>query len=139
MTPINQALYQFWSSFQHEGAPIPAYKTGQVPNDQPFPYITFEAVQGEAFSSTVLTAFVWCQDGDGVSANVQRAAILDDIASAIPPISGRRLSFEGGFAMLYRNPGDFTSDYTLPEDEQPTTGVSVLGGRVSYEVHFYCY
>lgn len=136
----NEALYQFWSGFQYGGKPLKAYKNGYVPKDEPFPFITFETIQGEAFSSSVLTAFVWCKDQAGrITANEQRAAIMDDVAHAIPPIVGRKLPFEGGFVMLYRNDSDFLSDYTDPDETKPTDLAVVLGGRISYIARFYCY
>ena len=130
MKALNQALYRFWSQFTHNGAPIKAYLMGQVPSKATFPYITFEVAAGEAFASTVLTAFVWCRSENGQSVNAQRAELLDAIAAQIPQ-SGRRIPFEGGFAVISRNPADFQTYYDDEEDE------TVFGGRTSYEIRFY--
>lgn len=124
MTDVNAALYQFWSGFG-----IPAYLSDAVPSDAELPYITFEVVSGAALTDTVLTAFNWNRRTN--NANVERAAMMDAIAMAIPE-DGTRLDLaEGGFLMLYRNSANFQSYYQDPEDK------NVLAGRTSYEIHYY--
>lgn len=123
MTYVHKALYAFWASFG-----IPAYLTGHVPDEATLPYITFEVVDGEPFSSNFLTAFVWVkQDGTG---NETRAKYLDRIREAIPA-DGTQLYLPDGMLMLYRNGSSFLSYYDDPEDD------TILGGRVSYQVNYY--
>lgn len=132
MTALHQALYAFWSQFLYGNTPIPAYLSGKVPNNATFPYITFEVQKGDIFSASVLTAFIWVKAGSGINANAIRASIMDDIARAIP-MQGTRMNFNGGYVTIFRNPSTFMSYYDDPEDS------TVIGGRISYEVHFYEY
>lgn len=132
MTALHQALYSFWNQFLYGQSTIPAYLTGKVPKSASFPYFTFDVKSGSFASVSLLTAFLWVKDtpGTSVSANATRAAILDTVCQAIPE-GGVRLSFEGGYVYLFRNDSDFITYYDDPEDP------SVIGGRISYEVHFY--
>lgn len=123
MTDVNRALYQFWASFG-----LPAYLPDSVPHDAELPYVTFEPVDGAAFSGTVLTAFDWHKRVNG--GNTERAAFLDQVAAAIPE-GGRRIDLPEGFLMLYRNTAGFQQYYQDPEDE------NVLAGRTSYEITYY--
>lgn len=124
MTEVNAALYQFWAGFD-----IPAYLSDAVPSSAELPYITFEAVDGDAMTGTILTAFNWHRRTSAV--NSVRAAKLDQIARAIP-VNGTRLALpSGGFLMLYRNSANFQSYYAEPNDQ------NVVAGRTSYEVQFY--
>lgn len=139
MTEYNRALYRFWSQFEYGGSPVMAYKAGHVPDDAVFPYVTFQAVEGAFFSSGMLTAFAWCRDRDGVSANSQRAALLDDVSRAIPAARGAKLKFDGGLVTLHRNDGNFLSDYDDPDNAERPEGMKIIGGRISYEARFYCF
>lgn len=132
MTDLHRALYAFWHErFKTmDGAPVPAYLTGHVPDTAAFPYLTFEVVQGAAFSLSFLTATVWLRAQSGVNVNAQRAHILDQVAVAIPH-GGARLDVGGGAVSLYRNDGNFLS-YVTDEDDP-----SVVGGRISYQINYY--
>lgn len=72
------------------------------------------------------------KNASGSDCQTVRAAILDLIASAIPD-EGITLTLTGGHGSiaLYRNEAGFMSYYDDPTD------TSVLGGRVSVEVHYY--
>lgn len=129
MRALHEALMEFWGGFG-----VPVFVAGHVPDGQAFPYITIEIVQGDAFSSTVLTAFNW-HKYDPAAEHVgltmaSRADLMDEIARAIPA-QGTRLPVAGGFCVLSRNEADFQTYYDDPEDE------TVLGGRTSYEIRFY--
>ena len=142
MEELHKALYKFWSQFSHGGEKIPAFPAGRVPENQPFPYITFEVIQG-AFSATVVTtSFVWCQapkDGS-FNAQAQRAQIMDQIARAIPDQCGTLLRFPGGSVLLKRNPAQFMSYYDPPEEGEETPATEpVIGGRISCEMTCYIY
>lgn len=124
MTDTNAALYQFWAGFN-----LPAYLSDAVPSNAQLDYITFEAVDGDAMTGTILTAFNWHRRTPNV--NAERAGVLDEIARAIP-VNGVRLALpSGGFLMLYRNSAEFQSYYEDPNDP------NVVAGRTSYEVQFY--
>ena len=130
MTEVHQALYNFWAQFSYGGSQIPAYLQGHVPENAVFPYITFDVAAGRAFSTSVVTATVWCRAESGVNVNAQRAAILDSIDRALPE-ADLRLDFQGGFAMLRRGSGDFHS-YITDEDDK-----SVVGGVTRCELTAY--
>lgn len=123
MRDINEALYQFWSGFG-----VPAYRAGRVPTDAEYPYITFEVVAGGFGSRTILTAHNWHK---APGATAAAADILDAIAREIPD-SGFLMPVEGrGYLAIYRNGGEFQS--YVKDQEDP----DVIGGRTSYEAHFF--
>lgn len=123
MRDVNAALYEFWSGFG-----IPAYRPGRVPTGAEYPYITFDAVAGEFGSRTVLVAHNWHK---APGATTAAADILDAIARKIPN-SGFILPVDGrGYLVIYRNGGEFQS--YVQDEEDPT----VIGGRTSYEAHFF--
>lgn len=140
MKNLHMALLDFWSGFSWGGKKIPAFPTGRVPKDQPFPYITFEVLEGGFFSFAFPTAIVWCQmPSDGsYNAQTQRAEILDLIAKAIPE-GGTLIKFDGGMVKLDRNEGSFLSYYDPPEENDEPTTEPVIGGRISVSATFYIY
>lgn len=131
MTAFHRALTQFWSQFTSGGNPASAYLSGHVPDGAKFPYITFDVAIPNAMGEIPLTAFNWHQAESGKNVNAERAALLDQIAAAIP-VEGARLPFGDGFAVLERNTADFQSYYDDPDPES-----AVVGGRTSYIVRFY--
>ena len=84
MTGFHKALYTFWSGFSSGGNPIPAYLSGHVPPKTPFPYITFEVVEGDFLSGNILTAFGWFKAESGGNVNADAADFLDSVEAAIP-------------------------------------------------------
>lgn len=124
MTETHKALYAFWSSFG-----VPAYLTGHVPENTPFPYITFEVVASESFAVSNLSAICWFKAKSGVNVNKERAEMLDAIARAIPD-EGTLIDTDSGKLALRRN-YNFQSYYDDPEDK------SVVGGLTSYQISFY--
>lgn len=138
MTKLHMALLEFWSSFEWQGEKIPAFPVGRVPENQPFPYITFEVIQGGFFGVSLPTTYVWCKQPSDGSYNVQaqRADILDQIAKAIPE-SGKMVRFDGGMVRLERNDTNFLSYYDEPNTDNTTE--PVIGGRVSVSAHSYIY
>lgn len=124
MKRLKKALYAFWSGFG-----IPAYLSDSVPHDAVYPYITYEVVSGAATSRTILTATAWHKKAP--QGNVERSAMLDQIAAAIPE-GGRILPLDGGgFVILYRNDTNFQAD-TWDDDDD-----TILGGRTSYQINNY--
>ena len=73
MTEFHQALLAFWQGFSDGGKPIQAYLSGHVPSNTPFPYITFEVVEGAPFGRTVLTAYGWFRAVSGYNVNSHAA------------------------------------------------------------------
>ena len=130
MTSLHQKLFAFWSQFTHEGKPIPAYYAGMVPNNAQFPYITFSVSRGDAFSQGINTAFVWFRRENGESPMPKCAAVLGQIAEAIPR-SGTIIKTAEGRVALYRNGSDWQT--YMPDAEDP----DVLGGRTSYQINYY--
>lgn len=132
----SDALYQFWSSFTDEGAPIEAYLSGQAPDDALFPYVTFENIQGGCFGRSSTSSFVWIKQWPGVNVKEKRDAFFEQVKNAIPE-SGRVLRYDGGIAVLYRQPNEFLRAYDPPENEGDATEAPVRGGRIGYEIAFY--
>lgn len=122
MSDILAALHAFWAQFG-----VPAYLDDQVPADAQYPYITYSAVAGGAFTASVLTAFAWYKGGTAV--NTQRREIADKIASAIPN-QGAKIALADGLLVLDRG-SDFQMTYQDPEDED------VIAVRTSVEVRYY--
>lgn len=130
MTDFHKALYTFWSGFFSSGKSIPAYLSGHVPPKTPFPYITFEVVEGDFLSDNILTAFGWFKAESGGNVNADAADFLDSVEAAIPQ-EGAVLPVGEGYAVLCPNGSNFLSYETDPEDRD------IVGGRVSYEIHYY--
>lgn len=130
MTDFHKALYGFWSGFTSGGKAIPAFLTGHVPKDTPFPYITFEVVEGTFLSNNILTAFGWFKAESGQNINATVSAFADQVKAAIPP-QGKRLNAGCGLVLLYPNDGTFLSYESEPDNRD------IIGARVSYEIHYY--
>jgi hypothetical protein len=137
MRDMHKTLYKFWSQFTLDGAPIPAFPTGRVPDGQAFPYITFEVVEGEYFSTAFPVAVLWCQKPPEANINIQdqRATLMDQVAEAIP-LGGVWLTMPGGGVILRRNGANWLRYYDPPPDDVPT-GEPVIGGRISYSIQFF--
>lgn len=130
MKSLHQVLFNFWSQFTHDGEAIPAYYAGVIPNNAQFPYITFSVSRGEAFSQGFNTVFFWFRREDGQSPMPKIAAVLDEVAKAIPA-GGVLLKVDGGCAAIYRNGSDWLTYMQDAEDPE------VWGGRVSYQINYY--
>lgn len=130
MKDLQKKLYKFWSSFVHDGKPIPAYVEDAVPEEATFPYFAFQVGEGDTFGRSTLTCTLCCQAQNGTNVNAQRAEILDLVRQAIPP-EGTAIYCEDGFIAIYRNNGGF---FRLEVD---TNLKSVCYGRISYEVATY--
>lgn len=130
MTDVHKTLYDFWMGFTDDGQPIPAYLTGHVPDKTPFPYITFEVVEGDFLGGNVLTAFCWLKADNGYNVNAHAAAFLDQVKKAISRF-GTILKAGDGYIAMYPNPSGFLS-YV---DDQ--TNRDIVGARVSYEILYF--
>lgn len=87
-----QALFSFWSGFN-----LPAYDETTVPEDAPFPRLTFEAAEDSFGREIALTASVWDYS---TSWNVveQKAA---EIGQRIT-MGGITVPYDGGVMWLKR-------------------------------------
>lgn len=130
MTDFHQALLAFWQGFSDGDKSIPAHLSGHVPPNTPFPYITFEVVEGAPFGRTVLTAYGWFKAVSGYNVNSHAAAFADEVKAAIPP-QGKRIKAGSGMVMLFPNDAGFISYQTDQTDKD------VVGARISYEIHYY--
>ena len=123
MNDIMEALYAFWNQFG-----IPAYSDDMVPDDAKLPYIRYGVAKAPLTSASVLTAYNY--HSARLMGNVERAAIADQIAKAIPQGGIKVRLSGGGYLILYRG-SDFQTPYKDPEDP------NVIGIRTSVEVYFY--
>ena len=132
MTAYVKALIAFLRTIKYNGTALDVYQAGRVPSSAAFPYLTATIAQGDMFTTTFQTVLLWCKIGTGgaSAADTQRAAILDTIRNLVP-YQGYRLNYDGGIAMIYRNPADFTSYYDDPEDN------TVIGARISLMITHY--
>lgn len=128
MTEFHKALMTFWQQFG-----IPVFLAGCVDDQTAFPYITVNIADGDLLGDTILTATSWHRRGPAdawTGVMTERLNIMDAVQAAIP-VSGRFLTFPGGYAILRRNDANFISYVT--DDTDP----AVIGGRVSYEVQYF--
>lgn len=141
MKNLHMAWLEFWNSFEWNGQKIPAFPAGRVPDEQAFPYFTFEVQQGAYFSTGFPTAHIWCRQPMDNSYNVQaqRAEIMDAVSARIPSISGCMMTFDGGGVRIRRNEANFLSYYDPKQEDniESPTGEPVIGGRISLEVTYF--
>ena len=123
MTGLKQVLYQFWSQFG-----VPAYLADCVPSEAVLPYITYEVIQPALRGEAVLTAFNWHRRSE--DGNVERSALMDDIAAAMPE-GGLMLAVDHGYVIIYRNDAGFQQDW------QDDVDGDVIAGRTSYVLQYY--
>ena len=123
---IREALVRFWSQFG-----VPVYIGGHVPANASYPYITIEVVKGNAFTRTIITAYVWVKmnaSRNFAEANAVRQQLCEAVANSIPT-EGAKLRLNKGLLMLYRD-NNFISDYDDANDD------SVIGARIAYEISY---
>lgn len=124
MTDVMIALSKFWGQFG-----IPAYLVSNVPTNAQLPYITYDVTAPLVGSDAVLTAYNWHRR-DEISANRDRALMMDNIATAFP-VGGLLIPVGNGYAILRRN--DATFQQTWMDDLES----DVIGGRTSYIMTLY--
>lgn len=100
-----QALHQFWSQFG-----IPAYDVGTVPDDAPFPRITYEVITGNLGEQNILNASIWDRSRSWQSVT----EILHDLESSLG-MGGQTLHCRGGMVWIYRGM-PFAQRMTDPDD-----------------------
>ena len=86
-----QAIHYFWNQFTN------AYDQGTVPEDAPYPRITYEVITDEFDVQNVLTASIW----DKSSSWAGCTNILHQIESRLGR-GGQTLHCDGGAVWIYR-------------------------------------
>lgn len=124
MTELMRTLALFWGQFG-----VPAYMVSNVPAGAQLPYITYEVSEPQFNGTAVLTAYNWHRR-DEISANRDRAELMDKIATALPT-GGLMVAVGAGFALLRRN------DATFQQPWMDDLQTDVIGGRTSYLMTLY--
>lgn len=120
---FSQALFEFWSLFG-----LDVYRTGFVPEDAPFPYVTFEVIQGDFGQKSNLFAFAWFQQKPGMNVNLERATFCKAVQEQLPH-DGVKIVTPSGLIWLQRQEKRFIEDYYANEEIK---GEPVVGARISY-------
>lgn len=101
-----QAIQKFWESFG-----IPAYAETTVPDDAPFPYITYQVHTGSLEDLCIVNATIWYRSYSWEEISEKVDEISKAIAKMNPPsvkIDGGRLYITKGspFAQEVRDESD---------------------------------
>lgn len=94
MMQTAQALRDFFSSFG-----VPAYMSGNIPDNVTMPYITYDIVEPEPFATAQFNASVWYRS-TGLSEVVAKA---DEIKAAIG--NGKDIKTDSGVIHIFRDNG----------------------------------
>ena len=128
MKDFARSLCQFWSGIRGlDGASLPAYETGRVPDGAALPYITFDVKRPAPLGRAALSAALWIKEEN---AGKTRALLSDRIAETLP-YGGVRLDMEKGFAVLYPGENEFLEWADDQEDRE------ILQCRVKYLADYY--
>jgi len=129
MNVIRRAINTFFSEFcvndsrYPDLANIPAHQAGFVPDDAPFPYITYELVKPEFLDFAVITASIY----DREPRQHGYMALVDDVLGQMAekvPVGGCLLDCgsSGKIWLLRSNP--FLSYLDDPVDRAVTRGIA---------------
>ena len=102
-----QAIQKFWESFG-----IPAYDETSVPNDAPFPYITYQVHTSSLDELCIANASLWYRSYSWKEISEKTEQISKAIAQMNPPsvkIDGGRLYITKGVPFAQRM-GDTSDD-----------------------------
>lgn len=128
MKNLHVALMSFWQQFG-----IPVFLAGCVDDQTPFPYFVIEIADGNVRGSDILTATSWHRRKEGESLTqvmLDRLDLIERVKTAIPP-GGVMLTFDGGYAIMYRNDASFVT-YRVDETDPDT-----IGARIAFELQYY--
>lgn len=128
MKNLHVALMSFWQQFG-----IPVFLAGCVDDQTAFPYFVIEIADGNDRGSDILTATSWHRRQEGESLTqvmLDRLDLIGRVMDAIPP-GGVMLTFDGGYAIMYRNDASFVT-YRVDETDPDT-----IGARIAYELQYY--
>ncbi len=116
MTGTATALYTFFSSFG-----IPAYMSGNIPDNVQMPYITYDLIEPEPLSSALINASVWYRD----TSTKAISAKVDEIKRAIG--RGIDLPTDSGVVHLFRERnGAFAQIMNDPNRETKRAYLSMI-------------
>lgn len=102
-----QAQHEFWNSFG-----IPAYEEHSVPDDAPFPRITYEAATSVFESLVSITASIWIRSTSWKDADTLADAIEHHVKEMGCP------EIEGGRYRVYIGDTTFAQRMDDPSDDQ---------------------
>lgn len=101
-----EALYRFFNSFG-----IAGFETYSVPEDAPFPRITYDLVTGDYGDTNGIGVNLWYRASSLVEIN----AMADRIAAVIG-LGGTTLPCDGGYIHLYRG-SPYAQSLDDPDDD----------------------
>lgn len=101
-----QTLQSFWGGFS-----LKAYDENTVPDNAPFPYITYEASVDSFGSVLAQTASLWYRDSSWASITEKEEQISEYIGRG-----GRTIAFDGG-AMWIQKATPWAQRMADPSDE----------------------
>lgn len=101
-----QALHAFWSGFG-----LTAYDEASVPDNTPFPYITYEASSDDFGGVIPLTASLWYRETGWANITEQEQQISDFISRG-----GRSVRYDGG-AMWIQKARPWAQRMNDPSDD----------------------
>ena len=128
MTELHKALMAFWQQFG-----IPVFLAGCVDDQTPFPYFVIEIADGNVGGNDLLTATSWHRRKEGESMTqvmLDRLDLIERVKAALFP-GGVILTFDGGYAIMYRTDASFVT-YRVDETDPDT-----IGARIAYELQYY--
>lgn len=104
MTETASALYGFFSGFG-----LPAYISGNIPDNVQMPYITYDLIEPEAMSTGLINASVWYRDTgvQAISAKVHEIKTAIGKGTSLPTESGAVYLFpekNGSFGRIMNDP-----------------------------------
>ena len=102
-----QAQFEFWSSFG-----VPAYEEHSVPENAPFPRITYEAATSVFESLVSITASIWSRSTSWAAVD----SLADTIERYIKDMGCPEI--EGGRYRVYIGDTTFAQRMNDPEDDQ---------------------
>ena len=108
MTNTSRALYAFFSGFG-----IPAYVGSTIPDNVQMPYITYDLIEPEPLSYSLMHANIWYRD----TSYAAISAMADRIKAAIG--TGVTIPTGSGFVALFRD--NNTPFMQLMSDPNPET------------------
>ena len=101
-----QTLHNFWSGFK-----LPAYDENTVPDNAPFPYITYEVSNDDFGNSLAQTASLWYRESGWANITAKEQEIADFITRG-----GRMITYDYG-AMWIRKASPWSQRMNDPSDE----------------------
>lgn len=111
----SEAIYNFWNSFG-----VSAYDESYVPDNTPFPYITYNYVDDEEFIASVSVwdkSYSWARVSD----------LVEQIGKRLGEKNYTLVPFDGGYFMLYQEHP--FSQRMSDEDQTIRRAVLNVGGK----------